>query len=188
MGGPCVRLRQQAEIAPRIKRRPAARDAVRRASTSGHDRRYGRPGPAPGDVIRVHRQVPAIDGIEPGMIHIDGPSMTSRRLHTHSMSHHEPRKLVSWRKSQGNCLDRITLASTTGLSCGQGRTHQETTMALKIDDFPAAIRQAKQELRERLPTYREVFAEVDEAIRTEARKISERRNRGENVIPEIQFS
>ena len=34
-------------------------------------------------------------------------------------------------------------------------------MALKIDDLPAAIRQAKQELRERLPNYRDVFAEVD---------------------------
>jgi hypothetical protein len=41
--------------------------------------------------------------------------------------------------------------------------------ALQIDDLPAAIRQAKRELRERLPNYREVFAEVEKAISEEAR-------------------
>jgi hypothetical protein len=61
-------------------------------------------------------------------------------------------------------------------------------MALKIDDLPAAIRQAKQELRARLPNYRDVFAEVDEAIRAEAARLAAQRGRGENVIPEIQFS
>ena len=61
-------------------------------------------------------------------------------------------------------------------------------MALQIDDLPAAIRQAKQELRARLPNYRDVFAEVDEAIRAEAAKLAAQRSRGENVIPEIQFS
>lgn len=61
-------------------------------------------------------------------------------------------------------------------------------MALEIDDLPATIRQAKRALRKRLPNYREVFAEVEEAIRAEASEIAERRNRGENVIPEVQFS
>ena len=61
-------------------------------------------------------------------------------------------------------------------------------MALKVDDLPTAIRQAKQELRARLPNYSEVFAEVEEAIRAEASRIAEQRNRGENVIPEIRFS
>ena len=61
-------------------------------------------------------------------------------------------------------------------------------MALMIDDLPAAIRQAKQELRARLPNYRDVFAEVDETIRAEASRIAAQRSRGENVIPEIQFS
>ncbi|MDN7181302.1 DUF1479 domain-containing protein [Caballeronia sp. SEWSISQ10-4 2] len=60
--------------------------------------------------------------------------------------------------------------------------------ALQIDDLPAAIRQAKRELRERLPNYREVFAEVEKAISEEARLIAGRRDRGEAVIPEIQFS
>ena len=41
-------------------------------------------------------------------------------------------------------------------------------MALTIDDLPAAIRQAKRELREQLPNYRDVFAEVEEAIRADA--------------------
>jgi len=60
--------------------------------------------------------------------------------------------------------------------------------ALQIDDLPAAIRQAKRELRERLPNYHEVFAEVEKAISEEARLVAERRDRGEAVIPEIQFS
>ncbi|WP_144149286.1 DUF1479 domain-containing protein [Paraburkholderia sp. BCC1884] len=61
-------------------------------------------------------------------------------------------------------------------------------MPLTIDDLPGAIRQAKRELRERLPNYREVFAEVEKAISTEAKHIAQQRDRGECVIPEIQFS
>jgi hypothetical protein len=64
----------------------------------------------------------------------------------------------------------------------------ETIMALIIDDLPSAIRQAKKELRAALPNYREVFAEVEEAISAEAKRIAGQRNRGEDVIPEIQFS
>lgn len=60
--------------------------------------------------------------------------------------------------------------------------------ALIIDDLPAAIRQAKRELREQLPNYRQVFADVEQAIIAEAKLITEQRNRGEAVIPEIQFS
>ncbi|WP_250536840.1 DUF1479 domain-containing protein [Caballeronia sp. AZ10_KS36] len=61
-------------------------------------------------------------------------------------------------------------------------------MALIIDDVPAAIRQAKKQLRAALPNYREVFAEVEESIGAEAKRIAAQRDRGENVIPEIQFS
>lgn len=61
-------------------------------------------------------------------------------------------------------------------------------MALIIDDVPAAIRQAKKELRAALPNYREVFAEVEESIGAQAKRIAAQRDRGENVIPEIQFS
>jgi hypothetical protein len=61
-------------------------------------------------------------------------------------------------------------------------------MALIIDDLPSAIRQAKKELRAALPNYREVFAEVEEAISAEAKRIAGQRDRGEDVIPEIHFS
>jgi hypothetical protein len=61
-------------------------------------------------------------------------------------------------------------------------------MALKIEDLPSAIRQAKSALRAALPNYREVFAEVEEAISAEAKRIAGQRDRGEDVIPEIQFS
>ncbi|QSN64185.1 DUF1479 domain-containing protein [Caballeronia sp. M1242] len=61
-------------------------------------------------------------------------------------------------------------------------------MALIIDDVPAAIRQAKKELRAALPNYREVFAEVEESIGAAAKRIAAQRDCGENVIPEIQFS
>jgi len=64
----------------------------------------------------------------------------------------------------------------------------ETIMALKIDDLSSAIRQAKKELRAALPNYREVFAEVEASIGEEAKRIAAQRGRGENVIPEIQFS
>jgi hypothetical protein len=60
-------------------------------------------------------------------------------------------------------------------------------MALQIDDLPAAIRHAKRTLRERLPNYREVFAEVEAAMIKEAQQIAARRDRGESVIPEIPF-
>lgn len=61
-------------------------------------------------------------------------------------------------------------------------------MALKIDDLSSAIRQAKRELRAALPNYREIFAEVEASIGEEAKRIAAQRDRGENVIPEIQFS
>ncbi|RKP53631.1 DUF1479 domain-containing protein [Pararobbsia silviterrae] len=61
-------------------------------------------------------------------------------------------------------------------------------MALVIHDLPAAIRQAKQDLRKRLPNYREVFLDVEKAIVDEANAIAALRDRGASVIPEIQFA
>ncbi|MBN3802770.1 DUF1479 domain-containing protein [Paraburkholderia sp. Ac-20336] len=61
-------------------------------------------------------------------------------------------------------------------------------MALQIDDLPAAIGKAKRELRDRLPNYREVFAEVEAAMTREAQQIAALRERGEAVIPEIRFA
>jgi hypothetical protein len=60
-------------------------------------------------------------------------------------------------------------------------------MALVVNDLPAAIRQAKKELRERLPNYREVFLEAEKSMVEEARKIAALRDSGQSVIPEIQF-
>jgi hypothetical protein len=60
-------------------------------------------------------------------------------------------------------------------------------MALQVDDLTAAIRQAKRELREMLPNYREVFAEVEAFMTEEAHRIATLRDRGEAVIPEIRF-
>jgi hypothetical protein len=60
-------------------------------------------------------------------------------------------------------------------------------MALHLDDLPTAIRNAKRELREQLPNYREVFAEIEAAMTKEAEHIAALRDRGESVIPEIQF-
>ncbi len=61
-------------------------------------------------------------------------------------------------------------------------------MALIIDDLPGAITQAKKELRAALPAYREVFKDLESAIIAESRRIAEQRDRGDTVIPEIQFS
>src|SRR5471032_1269518 len=95
----------------------------------------------------------------------------------------------SWLKKPSSCLDSITMKNVRGLFSGHINTHTETTMtALNIDDLPAAIRQAKRALREQLPNYRQVFADVEQAIIAEAKLITEQRNRGEAVIPEIQFS
>jgi hypothetical protein len=61
-------------------------------------------------------------------------------------------------------------------------------MALQIDDLPAAIRQTKRELRDRLPRYREIFEEVEAAMKSEAAHLTRLRERGEAVIPEIAFA
>ncbi|MEM5326591.1 DUF1479 domain-containing protein [Paraburkholderia sp. JHI2823] len=61
-------------------------------------------------------------------------------------------------------------------------------MALHIDDLPAAIRKAKRALRENLPHYKAVFAEVESAMHEEAQRIAQLRQRGEPVIPEISFA
>jgi hypothetical protein len=59
-------------------------------------------------------------------------------------------------------------------------------MALIIDDLPSAIRQAKKELRAALPNYREVFAEVEEAISAEAKRIAGQRDQGARRLRDSQ--
>ncbi|GLU34988.1 DUF1479 domain-containing protein [Trinickia caryophylli] len=60
--------------------------------------------------------------------------------------------------------------------------------ALAIDDLPSAIRRAKREIREALPHYREVFAQVEAAFQEEASRLSQLRARGQSVIPELAFA
>jgi hypothetical protein len=59
---------------------------------------------------------------------------------------------------------------------------------LQIDDLPAAIRAAKQELRKALPNYRQVFAEVEEDVKKQVEIIAAQRARGEPVIPELTYA
>jgi hypothetical protein len=60
--------------------------------------------------------------------------------------------------------------------------------SLHIEDMPAAIRSVKKQLRQSLPNYREVFEEVDAEIRRKVDVIVGQRQRGEPVIPEIQYA
>ncbi|MCG5078320.1 DUF1479 domain-containing protein [Paraburkholderia tagetis] len=60
--------------------------------------------------------------------------------------------------------------------------------SLHIEDLPAAIRSVKKQLRESLPNYREVFEQVDAEIRRKVDVITQERQRGESVIPEIPFA
>ncbi len=57
--------------------------------------------------------------------------------------------------------------------------------ALHIDDLPAAIRAAKQELRQALPAYRERFLELEAEMTRQAAIIAAERAAGLPVIPEI---
>ena len=59
---------------------------------------------------------------------------------------------------------------------------------LHIDDLPKAIRETKLALRKALPTYREVFLEVEADIRRQADVIAQQRTRGESVIPELSYA
>lgn len=55
-------------------------------------------------------------------------------------------------------------------------------------DIPAAIRAAKAGLRTQIGDYREIFAEVEAAMRREVAEIAALRERGEEVWPVVQFA
>jgi hypothetical protein len=59
--------------------------------------------------------------------------------------------------------------------------------ALMIEDLPAAIRQAKRELRAQLPAYRDIFQEVEADMRRKVEAIVRDREQGLPVIPEIRY-
>jgi len=58
---------------------------------------------------------------------------------------------------------------------------------LIIDDLPAAIRQAKRELRAQLPAYRDIFRQVEDDMRRKVERIVRERDAGRSVIPEVAY-
>ena len=60
--------------------------------------------------------------------------------------------------------------------------------SLQIDDLPSAVRQAKRELRARLPNYAAIFREVEADIVRQAKTIGAERARGVESIPELPYA
>jgi hypothetical protein len=61
------------------------------------------------------------------------------------------------------------------------------TMPFQVDDLPEAIRDVKKRLRRELPTYASAFREVESEMRRKVAQITEERDRGEDVIPVVQY-
>ncbi|WP_336795357.1 DUF1479 domain-containing protein [Erwinia aphidicola] len=57
---------------------------------------------------------------------------------------------------------------------------------LKIDNIPDAVRQIKAQLRQQLPNYRQVFAELDADMRRQIAKLNHEQQRGEHPVPQLQ--
>lgn len=57
--------------------------------------------------------------------------------------------------------------------------------SLQIDDIPSAIKAVKQQLRQALPNYQQVFQEVEENIRQQVSEIRRSLAQGENPVPRI---
>jgi hypothetical protein len=60
-------------------------------------------------------------------------------------------------------------------------------MNLVVSDLPATIRETKRQLKAQLPDPRKVFAAVEDHMRREVDEIVARRERGDSVIPSIDF-
>ncbi|ELQ5994060.1 DUF1479 domain-containing protein [Cronobacter dublinensis] len=58
-------------------------------------------------------------------------------------------------------------------------------MSLQINDIPAAIREIKQQLRQALPNYQAVFAELEADIQRQIAAIQRETARGEHPVPQI---
>ena len=56
---------------------------------------------------------------------------------------------------------------------------------LDIDNIPDAIRQIKAQLRQQLPSYREVFAELDADMRRQISELHHLQQRGEHPVPQL---
>lgn len=57
--------------------------------------------------------------------------------------------------------------------------------SLQIDDIPSAIKTVKQQLRQALPNYREVFVALEDNIRQQVAQIRRELASGENPVPQI---
>src|SRR5262245_35701116 len=63
----------------------------------------------------------------------------------------------------------------------------EGTMSLIVNDLAATIRATKRELKAQLPDVKKVFAEVEEYMRHEVDGVVGARERGQAVIPSVDF-
>ncbi|MBN1086609.1 DUF1479 domain-containing protein [Erwinia aphidicola] len=57
---------------------------------------------------------------------------------------------------------------------------------LKIDNIPDAVRQIKAQLRQQLPNYRQVFAELDADMRRQIARLNHEQRRGEHPVPQLE--
>lgn len=57
---------------------------------------------------------------------------------------------------------------------------------LKIDNIPDAIRTVKKQLRQQLPRYREVFAELNNDMRRQIDALHAEQQRGEHPVPQLE--
>lgn len=57
--------------------------------------------------------------------------------------------------------------------------------SLHIDDIPAAIKAVKQQLRQALPDYQQVFQAVEENIRQQVMEIRRNLAEGKNPVPQL---
>ena len=57
--------------------------------------------------------------------------------------------------------------------------------SLLIDDIPAAIKSVKQQLRQALPNYREVFLELEGNIRQQVEQIRQELANGQDPVPQV---
>ena len=60
-------------------------------------------------------------------------------------------------------------------------------MSLIVNNLPAAIRATKRELKAQLPDVKKAFAQVEEHMRREVDDIVGARERGQAVIPSVDF-
>ncbi len=60
-------------------------------------------------------------------------------------------------------------------------------MSLIVNDLAATIRATKRELKAQLPDVKKVFAEVEEHMRREVDDVVGARERGQAVIPSVEF-